>query len=98
MGWELGSRWMGQEGPLIIKENPGNRFCIRQCLRQVTGGSVPCSGTDRRFSRLQSQGEAPLASKHTKEQVKASKRTNPLTGVLGNSTWAESALLSWGSS
>lgn len=47
------------------------------------------------FPRLQSQGGAPLASKHTKGQLQASKRTNPLTGVLGNSSWAESALPSW---
>lgn len=42
---------VGQEGPLIIKKIPGKRFCIPQCLRQVTGGSVLCSGIDRRFSQ-----------------------------------------------
>lgn len=51
MGWELRSRGIGQEGLLVVKENPEERFCIPQCLRQVTGGSVPCSDTDRRFSQ-----------------------------------------------
>lgn len=36
---------------MVTKENPGKRFCIPQCLRQVTGGSAPCSGTDGRFSQ-----------------------------------------------
>lgn len=33
------------------RETLGRDFCIPWCLGQVTGGSVPCCGTDRRFSQ-----------------------------------------------
>lgn len=82
----------GTGGTLDYEGKPWKEMLHPPVSKAVSPAVVAQAGG---FPQLRSQGGAPAASKHTKEQLQAIKRTNPATGVLGHSSWVVPARPSW---